>query len=890
MEFKFDPEIEYQKDAIKSIVDIFAGSSPTVSNQKYNYDTKHTLISLKTVSNKLIIDKERLLENIKKVQKRNEIQDVTTQLESMDFSVEMETGTGKTYIYLRTILELYLEYKMKKFIIVVPSVAIREGVLKTLKITEDHFKKIKEYSNIKYNYNEYDSSNLTLLKQFAYNNSVEIMVMTIDSFNKEINIINRYQDSIGGKPIELIKRTNPILILDEPQNMESKKQKEALSDLNPLMKLRYSATHRETYNLVYRLSPVEAHKKGLVKKIEVLSVVEEDDYSNVYIEVQKFDRSTRGIKAKLKIYKQQKSGIKRATTTVYDGDDLYKKSNGIQEYKNFVVNYLDLKEEIIKFSNGITLKKGDIQGLNRHQLMEVQIEETIEEHFRKQYKLKEKGIKILSLFFIDKVDNFIKEDGFIRKTFIKAYNKIRNIDEEWASPYKDIKADKVMASYFARKEDGEYYSDRSTSYMKSSKETFDLIMNKKEQLLSFEEPVQFIFSHSALREGWDNPNVFNICTLNESYSEIKKRQEIGRGIRLPVDQKGNRMLDQRYILTVIANESYKDFVAKLQTEYKKSEDVPETDDKENRKPVPVKLKEKNELSTTKWEDFKRLWERISQKTEYQISINSNMLVEKCIEEINNINIEERKIRLNKVDIDFISEDNIDDKIIGSGSRGINSNYMIDNFLERIEQKTKLTKKTILSILTKVDNLNLLLNDYYKYIESIIKIINKVKKSFSIIKIEYYKINDKYEMSLFQDLEGYDDNMTKVSNSIYEYVVSDSSEAEKKLAKALDNDPRVKFFLKLPNWFTVPTPIGKYVPDWAIVVENTDLRGEEKDKLYLVRESKSGDMDNLRPSESQKIYYAKKHFKEIFKCYNDANYEDVNIPKTNNFDIKDILNF
>jgi len=890
MKFKFDPNIDYQIDAVNSVIDLFIGNRTDDSNIAFNYNENNKIVSYRTVANKLNIDDNELLQNLLAIQHKNDIEQEIENIDSMDFTVEMETGTGKTYVYLRTIMELNKSYGMKKFIIVVPSVAIREGVIKTLEITKGHFRNI--YDNVVYTYYEYDSGDLSRIKQFNRSNNIEIMVMTIDSFNKDSNIINRYSERIEGqKPIELVQDTRPILILDEPQNMESKKSKEALSNLNPLFKLRYSATHRNYYNLIYRLTPSEAYLKGLVKRIEVLSVVEDDDYSNTFIRVKDIQSGARDIKAKLDIYKKLGSGIKRGAATVYKGDNLFDKSNGIQEYSDFTVTEIDLKYNYIKFSNGIRLYKGDIQGIDRENLMKIQIERTVEEHFRKQYELKEKGIKVLSLFFIDRVNNYVSEDGFIRNTFIEAYNKIKNIPEDWARPYKDIAVEKVHAGYFAKNTQGDYYNDSSEHYMKQNNETFDLILKDKERLLSFEEPTQFIFSHSALREGWDNPNVFNICTLNESYSEIRKRQEIGRGVRIPVNQDGDRrFVADDNILTVVANESYKDFVAKLQIEYKDefgtADQAPQTRNGRNRE--TVKLKSREELGIDRWDEFINLWDKISQKTRYRISFDKEYLKNACINEINNLTINNLNVRVGRIELE-LREKGIEYNFLGEGNVETKSHFAIKNFLQKIAEETQITKETIVDILSDVDNLDLIFKNPYQYISSVIEIINRHKTKLLINGIKYYKIDDKYEMSLFTDLKGYEKYLTEVDKSIYTHVIFDAG-AEKRLAEKMEHDKRIKLFIKLPNWFKIDTPVGFYNPDWAIVVEDMDEQGQIISKLYLVRETKSiASIYNLHPSERQKIECGYRHFNEVFENINDANFEVSNVYGDIN-DLKELLKF
>lgn len=848
MKFKFDSNLDYQLEAIKSVVDLFKGQKNMTSSFPFIAENG-------VVLNELGISEKKILDNLNAVQKENNIKEIE-KLQGMDFSVEMETGTGKTYVYLRTILELNKEYGFKKFIIIVPSVAIREGVLKTLEITKNHLKQI--YDNISYNFCEYDSSKLTRIRQFARNNNVEILVMTLDSFNKDNNIMNQNIDKLSGqKPIDLVSQTNPILILDEPQNMESDKAKDALKKLKPLFKLRYSATHKNYYNLIYRLTPVDAYNKGLVKKIEVLSVVKEEDFNNAYIKCLDIVADDKGIRAKIELNQKQKAGYKIKSLFVKQGEDLFKKSGNI-DYKEFVVAGIHAGYNYIKFSNGVTIKKGEDLGGSKKELMKIQIKHTIEEHFRKQEILKPFKLKVLSLFFIDRVANYKDEDGFIRKTFIEEFNSIKNNFPE----YKDLDVDKVHNGYFS--------NYKSESGMESDKEAFDLIMKDKEKLLSFEEPTQFIFSHSALREGWDNPNVFNICTLNESVSEMKKRQEIGRGVRLPVNQDGDRITDLDFnILTVVANESYSDFVAKLQQEYiDEYGDIiapPKPANARNRK--VLKLKKGFKLNP----EFKELWNRISKKTKYAVDIDTSRLIEQCVEEINNLSINTIKIRVEKVFLSINEKEGIKTQFVGDEAEEINVNFEIPNLIDSISSETHLTRETIYQIITKLNNLNLIFKNPQEYTQSIFLIIKEKLKEFLINGIKYLEIKDFWQMELFEDMEAYEDYVISDYNdkTIYDGTIWDS-DGEKEFAKQLEDNDKVKMFIKLPNWFVVETPVGEYNPDWAIVFEERDLQGKVKEKLYLVRETKFVEnIENLRPSEKHKIKCAIEHFKTI-----DVNFKTI----------------
>ena len=848
MKFKFDSNLDFQLEAIKSVIDLFKG-------QKNTTKTFSFIAENGVVPNDLDISENKLLGNLNAVQKENTIKEIE-KLQGMDFSVEMETGTGKTYVYLRSILELNKEYGFKKFIIIVPSVAIREGVLKTLEITEQHFKQI--YDNVSYNFCEYDSRKLSRIRQFSRNNNIEILVMTLDSFNKDTNVMNQNIDKLSGqKPIDLVSKTSPILILDEPQNMESDKAKEALKKLNPLLKLRYSATHKNYYNLIYRLTSVDAYTKGLVKKIEVLSVVKEDDFNSAYIKCTDIKADAKGITAGLEINQKQKSGYKIKSIKVKQGDDLEKKSKN-PEYKDFIVSGIHAGYNYVKFSNGITVKKGEDLGGDKKELMKIQIRHTIEEHFRKQELLEPFKLKVLSLFFIDRVANYKEENGFIRKTFIEEFKKIKKNFPK----LKDLDVNTVHKGYFSN-----YKSNKG---MEKDKEAFDLIMKDKERLLSFEEPTQFIFSHSALREGWDNPNVFNICTLNETVSEMKKRQEIGRGLRLPVNQTGERLTDLDFnILTVVANESYSDYVSKLQQEYVDDYGEviapPKPANARNRK--VLKLKKGFKLNL----EFKELWKRIGKKTRYSVDIDPTELIKNCVDEINKITINNIKIKVEKVFLSLEEGKGIKYQFVGDEAEEINKNFEIPNLIELISDETKLTRETTYAILSKTNNINLIFKNPQEFTQSISLIIKEKLKEFLMNGIKYIELKEFWKMELFEDMDAYEEYVVPDYNNktIYDGIIWDS-EGERDFAKQLEESNKVKLFVKLPQWFVVETPVGEYNPDWAIVLEERDTQGKVREKLYLVRETKFvNNLDNLRPSEKHKIKCAEEHFKTI-----DVNFKTI----------------
>ncbi len=852
MEFKFESDLDYQLEAINSVISLLKGQKDT--SKKFKLIPEST-----TIPNEFNLSDKELLDNLKNLQKLNKIKE-SDELDSNDFSIEMETGTGKTYVYLRTIMELNKNYGFKKFIIIVPSVAIKEGVLKTLEITKTHFKLLY---NLPYNYYEYDSSKLSRIRQFSRNNNIEIMIMTLDSFNKDTNIMNLSHDKLRGqRPIDLVSQTRPVLILDEPQNMESENAKNAITQLNPLFKLRYSATHRIFYNLIYRLTPVDAYNKGLVKKIEVDSVVKEDDYNNLYLRCLNISADAKGIKAQLEVNKKQKTGFKLGKITVKLNDDLYNKTKA-SDYEGVKVTEINANYNYIRFSNGLKILLGEDTGGDRKKLMRSQIRQTIEEHFEKQLILKHYGIKVLSLFFIDKVDNYLNENGFIRKYFEEEFLNIQSSYTE----FKDLDVSKVHGGYFSTKS--------SESGMKKDKIIFDKIMRNKEQLLTFSEPLQFIFSHSALREGWDNPNVFNICTLNQTVSNIKKRQEIGRGVRLPVNQEGNRLKNNKHnILTVVANESYADYVSKLQIEYIEDygESPPIPPEKRNRK--TIKLKKGFQLKP----EFKELWERISKQTKYKVNVDTEKLIESCIEEINKITLNTIKIRIEKVSIS-IEDDGIKTHFVGQGSEELAKDFSISNILDIISKEAKITKKTIYMILVGIENLDLIFINPQDFINSVTLIIKEKLKNFLVNGIKYIELNESWQMKLFENIETYEEHYFEVEKSIYDAIQFDSN-GERTFAYDLDRMDNVKLFIKLPFWFKIQTPIGTYNPDWAIVIEDNDQHGQLREKLYLIRETKfyrnfsMEHMDEISLEEQIKINCALEHFKTIgvdFKAINDIKY-------------------
>lgn len=590
MKFKFDSSQPYQLNAVSSIVDLFDGqplSQGDFSIELTAFDSFGQKSLLQTelgIGNNLLLTDETILKNLQRVQELYELDntpDGEFKINGLNFSVEMETGTGKTYVYLRTIFELSHKYGFKKFIIVVPSVAIREGALKNIDITKEHFRAL--YNNIEFESFVYDSRKANRLRQFSTSNQLQIMVINIDSFRKDFsdnedekksNVIFKESDKLSGrKPIEFVQATKPFVIIDEPQSVDSTpKAQEAIKSLNPLCILRYSATHKNLYNLVYKLDPIKAYELRLVKQIVVASVEGVNAQNDAYVKLLAVDNK-KGIQARIAIHENTPKGPKEKKLWVKQNADLFQLSNERENYRDgFQITDISAEpgNEYIDFTVG-RLSLGQERGGIKNDLMEVQIRNTIKKHLDKELQLRRRGIKVLSLFFIDRVSNYREYDGEgrpIKGKFAELFE--RHYLELIKQPqYKELDTyavDKIHDGYFSQDKKG-VYKDTSGS-TKDDDDTYAKIMQNKEQLLSLEEPLKFIFSHSALREGWDNPNVFQICTLNESRSAVKKRQEIGRGLRLPVNQNGERVFDDNINkLLVIANESYEDFARSLQTEY-----------------------------------------------------------------------------------------------------------------------------------------------------------------------------------------------------------------------------------------------------------------------------------------------------------------------------------
>lgn len=973
MKLKFDATLDYQRTAIDSVVKIFNGqplAETSFSVSLASYDLMGTIQTDLGLGNQLTISDKEILANVQEIQELNNIPKVS-ELLGRHFSIEMETGTGKTYVYLRSVFELNKLYGFTKYIIVVPSVAIREGVLASIDLTREHFRSLygKPFDSI-----EYDSKSLGKVRQFATANTIQVMVINIQSFQKDVkdndeiskltpdqlkklNVINRESDKLSGrKPIEFIQATAPIVILDEPQSVEGNtllgetSSSRAISRLNPLVTLRYSATHKNYHNLLYKLNPIQAYDLRLVKRIEVASMRAEENSNDAYIKLLSVDNKN-SLRAKLKINVSTGSGVTQKAIWVKKSDDLFTKSKERQEYQNgYIVHNITFSqgEECIEFSNGKRIALGSaLAGLDE-EIMKAQVIETVEQHLMKERMVKGKGIKVLSLFFIDRVSNYrvYNADGTISlgkigKWFEDAFNNLTSKPQ-----YKGLVNDpveKIHNGYFSHDKKGGYKDTSGTT--KEDDDTYRLIMRDKERLLSADEPLRFIFSHTALREGWDNPNVFQICTLNESKSTDRKRQEIGRGLRLPVNQHGERIHDETINrLTVIANESYDDFARTLQKEYEEDYGIefgavpPEafaklqqvrdgqefTIGQENSKIIwehlnkvgyindkghiqdlfdpknrafkldimpeydsirdlivdelqryifkdrIVNAKDRKRVKLTKNvmldPTFAELWKRISQRTRYRVSFQTDVLVDIASERIRQL----PKISPLRIDMDKVMVTPTQAGVESSRVIETKVTYLTDkstplpDLLAYLQNETELTRHTLVAILLKSGRLSDFEVNPQAFITMTITELNKALHELILDGIHYEKIADQqWEMHRLEndDEEGllrYLNNLYEVQNknkSLYDHIEFDS-EIERSFARDLDNNEKVKLFVKLPSWFRVDTPLGPYNPDWAIVLEDGN-------KLYLVRETKSTiDEDKRRKEENAKLACGRKHFKAI----------------------------
>ena len=960
MKLHFESNLDFQLQAIEAVCDLFRGQEicqtefTVMSNPVSQQGQRAFAESGLGIGNRLTLLDEEILENLNDIQRCNGLSP-SDSLDSGDFTVEMETGTGKTYVYLRTILELNKRYGFTKFVIVVPSIAIKEGVYKSLQITEEHFRAL--YSGIPFEYFLYDSAKLGQVRNFATSSHIQIMVVTVGAINKK-DVNNLYKDSEntgGEKPIDLIRATQPIIIVDEPQSVDGGLQgrgKEALSAMNPLCTLRYSATHVDLHNMVYQLDAIDAYERKLVKQIEVASATVEGAHNKPYVRVVSTSNRRGVISAKVELDLDVAGRVRRGEKIVQDGDNL-EQTTGRAVYRDCRIGEICTK----KGKEFVELRvPGDEQFLRREgtygdvDALAVQremIRRTIREHLDKEKRLHSQGIKVLSLFFIDTVERYRKYDGEgtavkgdYARIFEEEYRHLANHPNYW-SLFENVNLDSaiegVHEGYFSidRKKVGaktiEVFKNTGGN-SKTDDDTYNLIMRDKEKLLNLETPLKFIFSHSALREGWDNPNIFQICTLRDIHTERERRQTIGRGLRLCVNQEGERLHGfEINTLTVIATESYEEFAENLQQEIEKdtgirfgivdtnkfapilgfeqSEDLrkhliakgyidatgrvqdslrealrnetlslPEEfvdqymDITELLRKFAGRLEIKNaderrsvspRQAILHSPEFKALWDRIKHKTIYSLTFDNEDLIEQCIEALQNAPpISKTRLQWRKADI-AIGQSGVEatELTVDTPSVLEEADIELPDVLTELQDRTQLTRRSIHRILTGSGRLDDFKRNPQQFIDLSSQAINRCKRQVLVDGIKYRRLGDKYyyaqELFEKEELSGYLRNMLNAEKSVYEQIFYES-DVESRFADNLEKAADVKLYAKLPGWFKVPTPLGSYNPDWAVLI-NSDA-GE---RLYFVVETK-GSLYNsdLRPTETAKIECGKKHFKAL----------------------------
>ena len=1023
MKFSFKIQ-QYQTDAVDAVARVFQGqpynagvsylrdignlpSTPQQISVTQSYEDG-TQVEIQDAlddsgfkNEALQLTNEQILRNIQSIQNESNIHQSTqlvAPLGRCSLDIEMETGTGKTYVYIKTMFELNKRYGWSKFIVVVPSIAIREGVKKSFEITADHF---MECYGKKARFFIYNSSNLNQLDAFSSNSGINVMIINTQAFAASMNedknvegrkgdaaarIIYTKRDEFGSRrPIDVIAANRPILILDEPQKMgkEDSATQKALKKFNPLFTLNYSATHAKQHNLVYVLDALDAYNKRLVKKIEVKGFeVKNLRGTNKYLYLEDIlVTPQKAPQAKIELEVAHNGGTKREFHKLNVGDNLYYLSNEMEQYKGFVVSEIDPFTGILTFTNGETLHVHDVTGdVSEDDMRRVQIRETIESHFEKEQERFKMGIKTLSLFFIDEVAKYRQYDeegnellGEYGKIFEQEYLSVLNehrtlFDPDYLAYLDSVDVHNVHKGYFSIDKKGHSVNSsvkRGTD-LSDDISAYDLILKNKERLLSFEEPTRFIFSHSALREGWDNPNVFQICTLKHSDSTTQKRQEVGRGLRLCVNQSGSRMdadalgdkVQDINVLTVIASESYAAFVDSLQKQTEavlydrprkatieyfagksikldgrtvKVDDhqaraiyqylvrnsyVDEEDNvtKEYREdaqakslaPVPDSLKPIEEGIHTlvqaiydasvlqkmfadankpkvlenplngRFEkaEFQKLWNTINHKYAYTVDFNSDELISKAITHIDS---ELYVSQLQYAVSHAAQRDTLDADMVRSGDsfnaaqtrtktlkHAVYGQVPYD-LLGKIAEGTVLTRHTVAAILKgiKPSTFAMYQSNPEEFITKVTRLIKEQKATMIVEHITYDTIEGSYDSSIFT-AEKHGLTMDKAypaKKAIQDYVFTDGfaeKSVERKFAESLDGADEVFIYAKLPRGFFIPTPVGHYSPDWAIVFHEGAVK-----HIYFVAETK-GTMEslNLRPIEKSKIDCAKKLFAKL----------------------------
>ena len=871
MQIQFE-ELDYQRRAIAAVVALFDGQTKNTFDNSNFFGIQTNITDL--TPEQLDINKRRIID-----QNAITLEDAKLSPDP-DVCIEMETGTGKTLVYLRTIYELFREYRLTKFIILVPSIAIKEGVLSTI---EDFKKPLADRYNINPACFEYDSGKLSRLRHFIEDTQPQVMVMTIQSITSDDRIINQAgrDDAFNGLTfLQALGKCRPVIIMDEPQEgMDTDNAVARLTTLNPLLRLRYSATHKVVRNLLYRLTPFDAYQQGMVKKIEVLSVAEKNDEATLKLELASV-QATAGAnpKAKLNLWRKSGEGFQLRTSNWLKPGASIAEASGNVSYSDYTIERIskNLTDKLwrVKFTNGIELvekeRAADFAGLFRQQLRWM-----IHRHFEKKPKLAAQGIKCLSLIFIDRVDNYVKDDGMIRLLFQEEYAaKYREFQKSDATP-DEITA--VQGYYFAKTGGGEYTD--SENAMLKNKAVFDLILRDKEAILDLSNPIEFIFSHSALGVGWDNPNIFNIATLNQSYSDTKKRQELGRGLRICRNQSGQRIYDppstkegeELNLLTIVPNETYETFATQYQEQIKEVYGSAAAGSRLRQKHKGQSSARRIRRNNALFEgaEFRAFWQNLARKTRYVIAFREDEIVRRAIEQLNRITVPayEAQITLNR--ITAISLDGLAADHIGSESVALKGIFSPLDLVEEWSENSGLSYRLVFDILRGLTNLDQIARNPYAFSQTAVNILCTIELEEKLRGLSYKPTGEVYPLDAFERMVAKHLPVQPTpQRGIYDHIFCDSdSTIERQFAADADADPKVLCFIKLPDIYEIPTPFGTYRPDFGLVMRGKPLSGSKgRDAFHFVIETKgTNNLDDpraLTADERRRIQCAMKHFKAI----------------------------
>ena len=913
----------FQREATLSVADAFMGQPKSDGASTFKVDMGKGRLKFDVDgfgNDPVALSTDSIVSNIRSIQMAKGLKPIDhLEGDGLTLTIEMETGTGKTYTYIKTMYELNRRYGWSKFIIVVPSIAIREGVQKSFASMAEHF--AAEYGK-RMQWFTYNSKQLSKIDGFASDNGLHVMIINTQAFNASMNeeksrgegrkgdaaarIIFSRRDEFGSRrPIDILAKTRPIMIIDEPQSVlgadKNNATRKGIRLFNPLFTLLYSATHRkdDICNMVFRLDAIDAYNRKLVKKIEVRGVHQlGSTATNGYIYLDEIIISKGNPVARIGFDKKTAAGTRQTMKVMRDGDDLLAESGGLHEYRdNYVVERIDGLTRTVHLLNGLTLHEGDVVGAANDDIVRRhQIRETIKTHLERERQLFPKGIKVLSLFFIDHVDSYRIYDkgdsqkGKFAEMFEEEYARaVQELmptltDGEYTRFLSDPRnsADNIHDGYFSIDKKGNRI-DSKAKEGDNEERGFDLIMRDKEKLLSRQCPVRFIFSHSALKEGWDNPNVFQICTLKDTSNEMKKRQEVGRGMRLCVNNRGERqdadVLGQEHVhdvnvLTVIASESYDDFAKKLQTEIAEAcGDRMSDSDKyklsNGRGKKEAHFREEN-FKKREWQE---LWRRINTRTYYNVSFETPKLIKEAIKQLDDhMNVTEIRIVVESGGMDSIRDREeleagaaMTDKKVKTihVKEAVGAGVAYD-LVGELVQATGLTRRTIVAMLkgVKPTTFHQFKMNPEEFIVKASRIINDCKAISLIQHICYKKSQNTFDTDIFAEatLRGtIGKDAISSAKSLYDMVVVDSQGVEKSFAESLEAEDDVVVYTKLPNGFYINTPMGKYNPDWAIAFREGSVK-----HVYFVAETKGNDIEvsQLRRAEDAKIECARRHFAAI----------------------------